>query len=131
MQLIAGLPGLHGLLIASLGIIHYRRTKRGKNFLTVELICSSLLIISWLLIIIHLWLEWRWLGSSICGWWLAVIATLVLAITAIIKVLRNKRNWALSLVGVLLNLLALIIYLVLALWFSWILLIMLLGGPSR
>lgn len=34
--MIAGLPGLHGLLIATLGIIHYRRTKRSDIFLNAH-----------------------------------------------------------------------------------------------
>lgn len=134
MHTIAGLPGLHGLLIATLGIMYYRRTKRGKRSLIVELICSCLLIVAWLLIIAHVWLEWRSLVSSVCGWWLAAIATLVLDIAAIVKALkafRNKRNWVLSTVWVFLNLLALIIYLVLAVWLAGILLIMLVGGSYR
>jgi len=51
MHIIAALPGLHGLLITTLGIIDYRRTKRGKKCLIVELICGCLLIVAWLLII--------------------------------------------------------------------------------
>ena len=134
MHIIAGLPGLHGLLIATLGIIHYRRTKRDEIFLIVELIYSCLLIVAWLLIIANVWLELQSLASSVCGWWLAAIATLVLDIAAIVKAVtafRNKRNWLLNTAGVLLNLLALIIYLVLALWLTSILLIMLVGGPYR
>jgi hypothetical protein len=134
MHLIAGLPGLHGLLIATFGIIHYRQTKRDKKCLIVELICGCLLIVAWLLIIVNVWLEWQSLVSSVCGWWLAAIATLVLDIAAIVKAVkafRNKRNWVLSTVEVLLNLLALIIYLVLGLLSGWLLLLMLLGGPYR
>lgn len=132
--MIAGLPGLHGLLIATLGIIHYRRRKRDEIFLIVELIYSCLLIVAWLLIIANVWLELQSLVSSVCGWWLAAIATLVLDIAAITKAVtafRNKRNWLLNTVGVLLNLVALIIYLVLALWLTSILLIMLVGGSYR
>ena len=134
MHMIAGLPGLHGLLIATLGIIHYRRRKRDEIFLIVELIYSCLLIVAWLLIIANVWLELQSLVSSVCGWWLAAIATLVLDIAAITKAVtafRNKRNWLLNTVGVLLNLVALIIYLVLALWLTSILLIMLVGGSYR
>ena len=122
------------MLIATLGMIHYRRTKRGNRFLIVELICGCLLIVAWLLIIANLWLELQSLVSSFFGLWLAAIATLVLDIVAIVKAVkafRNKRNWVLSTVGVLLNLLALIIYLVFALWFSMLLLLALVGGPYR
>jgi uncharacterized membrane protein YhaH (DUF805 family) len=134
MHLIAGLPGLHGLLIATFGIIHYRQTKRHKKCLIVELICGCLLIVAWLLIIVNVWLEWQSLVSSVCGWCLAAIATFVLDIAAIVKAVkafRNKGNWVLSTVGVLLNFLALIIYLVLAFLLGWLLLLMLLGGPYR
>lgn len=128
------LPLGHGLLIATLGIIHYRRTKRGKRALILELISSGLLIVAWLLIIANVWLEWQSIVSSVCGFWLAAIATLVLSIVALVKAIqafKNKLNRALNTVKVLLNLLALIIYLILALWFSWLLLIMLLGGSYR
>lgn len=134
MQVIAGLPGLHGLLIATFGIIHYRQTKRDKECVIVEVICGCLLIVAWFLIVVNVWLEWQSLVSSVCGWWLAAIATLVLDIAAIVKAVkafRNKRNWVLSTVEVLLNLLALIIYLVLALLLGMLLLIMLAGGPYR
>jgi hypothetical protein len=134
LQIIAALPGLHGLVIATLSIIHYRQAKRGKKCLIVELIGGCLLMVAWLLIITHVWLEWQSLVSSVCGWWLAAIATLVLDMADIVKAFkafRNKRNWVLSTVGVLLNLLALIIYLVFALWLSMLVLIMLVGGPYR
>jgi hypothetical protein len=128
------LPGLHGLLITTLGTIHYRRTQHSKTFLRVELIAGCLLIVAWLLIIANIWLEWQSLVSSVCGLWLAAIATLLLDIVAIVKAVKafkNKRNWVLSTVGLLLNLLALIIYLICALWFSWLLLLMLVGGSYR
>lgn len=134
MHLIAALPGLHGLLIATLGIIHYRRTTRGKKGLSIELVCACLLIVAWLLIIANVWLEWQLLVSSVCGWWLAAIATLVLDIVAILKTIkafRTNDNWILSTVGLLLNLLALLIYLLFALWLSWLLVLMLLGTPYR
>ncbi len=134
MHILAGLPGLHGLLITTIGILHYRRTKRDKKCLIVELICSGLLMMAWLLIILNVWLELRSLVSSVCRLWLAAIATLVLDLAAIVKAakaFRNKRNWVLSTDGVLLNFLALIIYLFLALWLGMLLLLMLVGGPYR
>lgn len=130
MHIIAGLPGLHGLLIATLGIIRYRQTERGKRLLIVELICSCLLILAWLLIAANVWLELQSFLSSFFGWWLATIATLLLNITAIVKTVkavRNKRNWLQNIVGILLNLFALIIYLALALWLTNIVLLALLG----
>lgn len=134
MHLIAALPGLHGLLIATLGIIHYRKTKRSKKCLIAELIWACLLIVAWLLIITNVWLERQSLVSSVCGWWLAAIATFVLNIVAIVKIVkafRNKGNWILSTVGVLLNLVALLIYLLFALWLSWLLVLILLDAPYR
>ena len=68
------------------------------------------------------------------GLWLSAIATLVLDIAALVKAVktfRNKRNWVLSTVGVSLNLLALLIYLTFALWFSSLVLLMLIGAPYR
>ncbi|MBE9129949.1 MULTISPECIES: hypothetical protein [unclassified Coleofasciculus] len=134
MYIIAGLPGLHGLFIATLSIIHYRRTKRGKKCLIVELICSSLLIVAWLLIITNVWLESQSFVLSLFGWWLAAIATLVLNITAIVKAVkafRTKRNRFLSTIGVLLNFSALIIYLIFALWLTWFFLLALAGASYR
>ncbi|MBD0346524.1 MAG: hypothetical protein ICV63_17205 [Coleofasciculus sp. Co-bin14] len=122
------------MLIVTLGIIHYRQTKGDKEGVIVEVICGCLLIVAWFLIVVNVWLEWQSLLSSFCGWWLAALATFVLDIAAIVKAVkafRNKRNWVLSTVDVLLNLLALIIYLVLALLLSWLLLLMLAGGPNR
>lgn len=134
MHLIAVLPGLHGLLIATLGIIHYRWTQDVKKGLIVELICACLLIGAWLLIITNVWLEWQSIVSSVCGWWLGAIATFVLNIAAILKTVkafRTNDNWVLSTVGVLLNLLALLIYLIFALWLSWLLVLILLDAPYR
>ena len=134
-MLISLLMGLlllgHGLLVALIGIIDYRQIKRDIKFLIVELISGGLLILAWLLIIAYVRFDLPSIVSLIGGFWLAVIATLVLSIAAIVKAIqafKNKRNWVLSTVGVLLNLLALIIYLIFAFWFSWLLLMMLLGG---
>lgn len=131
MPIIAGLPGLHGLLIATIGIIHYRRTKRGKIGLIVKLISSCLLILAWLLIITNVWFQSQSLVLSLLGWWLAAIATLILTIHAIakaVKAFKNKRNWLLSIARVLLNLLALILYLIFALWLTWLVLLALVGA---
>jgi hypothetical protein len=137
-MLISLLMGLlllgHGLLVALIGIIDYRQIKRDIKFLIVELIGGGLLVLAWLLIIAYVRFDLPSIVSLIGGFWLAVIATLVLSIAAIVKAIqafKNKRNWVLSTVGVLLNLLALIIYLIFALWFSWLLLMMLLGGRYR
>jgi hypothetical protein len=128
------LPLGHGLLIATLGMIDYRQIKRGKKFLILELISGGLLVLAWLLIIASIRLELPSIVSLVYGFWLAAIATLVLNIVAIIKAIqafKNQGNWVLSTVGVLLNLLALIIYLIFALWLSWLLLMMGLGGSYR
>ncbi|MBD2015295.1 hypothetical protein H6F96_15115 [Microcoleus sp. FACHB-53] len=128
------LPLGHGLLIATLGMIDYRQIKRGKKFLIVELISGGLLVLAWLLIIATVRLELPSIVSLVCGFWLAAVATLVLNIVAIIKAIqafKNQGNWVLSTAGVLLNLLALIIYLIFALWLSWFLLMMGLGGSYR
>jgi hypothetical protein len=137
-MLISLLMGLlllvHGLLIALLGIIDYRQIKRDNKFLMVELIGSGLLVLAWLLIIAYVRFDLPSIVSLIGGFWLAAIATLVLSIAAIVKAIqafKNQRNWVLSTVGVLVNLLALIIYLIFALWFSWLLLMMLLGSSYR
>lgn len=137
-MLISLLMGLlllgHGLLIALLGIIDYRQIKRDNKFLIVELIGGGLLVLAWLLIIAYVRFDLPSIVSLIGGFWLAVIATLVLSIAAIVKAIqafKNKRNWVVSTVGVLLNLLALIIYLIFALWFSWLVLMMLLGSSYR
>ncbi|HEY9829565.1 MAG TPA: hypothetical protein V6D26_03240 [Stenomitos sp.] len=137
-MLISLLMGLlllcHGLLIASLAIIDYRQIKRGNKFLIVELIGGGLLVLAWLLIIAYIRFDLPSIMSLIGGFWLAAIATLALSIAAIVKAIqafKNQRNWVLSTVGVLLNLLALIIYFIFALWFSWLLLMMLLGSPYR
>jgi hypothetical protein len=130
MHIIAGLPGLHGLLIATIGIMHYGRTKRDKKCLIVELICSGLLIVAWLLIIANVWLELQSFVSSFFGWWIATLTTLVLNIAAIVKAVKaiiNKRNWVQKIGAVLLNFLVLLIYLVFALWLTNIVLMMLLG----
>lgn len=134
-MLISLLMGLlllvHGLLIASLGIIDYRQIKRGNKFLIVELIGGGLLVLAWLLIIAYVRFDLPSIVSLLGGFWLAAIATFVLSIAAIVKAIqafKNKHNWIVSTVGVLLNLLALIIYLIFALWFSWLLLMMLLGS---
>jgi hypothetical protein len=128
------LPLGHGLLIATLGMIDYRQIKRGKKILIVELISGGLLVLAWLLIIANVRLELPSIVSLVYGFWLAAIATLVLNIVAIIKAIqafKHQGNWVLSTVGVLLNLLALIIYLIFALWLSWFLLMMGLGGSYR
>jgi hypothetical protein len=137
-MLISLLMGLlllsHGLLIALLGIIDYRQVKRDIKFLIVELIGGGLLVLAWLLIIAYVRFDLPSIVSLIGGFWLAVLATLVLSIAAIIKAIqafKNQSDWVLSTVGVLLNLIALIIYLILALWLSWFLLIMGLGGSYR
>lgn len=124
----------HGLLIASLSIIDYRQIKRDKKFLIVELIGGSLLVLAWWLIIAYVRFDLPSIVSLIGGFWLAAIATLTLSIAAIVKAIqtfKNQGNWVLSTVGVLLNLLALIIYFIFALWFSWLLLMMLLGSSYR
>ena len=137
-MLISLLMGLlllvHGLLIALLGIIDYRQIKRDNKILIGELIGGGLLVLAWLLIIAYVRFDLPSIVSLIGGFWLAAIATLVLSIAAIVKAIqafKNQRNWVLSTVGVLVNLLALIIYLIFALWFSWLLLMMLLGSSYR
>ncbi len=135
ISLLMGLLMLcHGLLIASLSIIDYRQIKRDKKFLIVELIGGSLLVLAWWLIIAYVRFDLPSIVSLIGGFWLAAIATLTLSIAAIVKAIqtfKNQGNWVLSTVGVLLNLLALIIYFIFALWFSWLLLMMLLGSSYR
>lgn len=135
ISLLMGLLMLcHGLLIASLSIIDYRQIKRDKKFLIVELIGGSLLVLAWWLIIAYVRFDLPSIVSLIGGLWLAAIATLTLSIAAIVKAIqtfKNQGNWVLSTVGVLLNLLALIIYFIFALWFSWLLLMMLLGSSYR
>lgn len=131
MHIIAGLPGLHGLLIVTLGSIHYRQTKGRKRCLVVELICGCLLVVGWLLIIANVWLEWQSFVSSFLGWLLAAIASFVLNIAAIVKAVKafiNKRNRVLNSVGILLNLLALIIYFVFAIWLAHLVLLLLVGA---
>lgn len=137
-MLISLLMGLlllcHGLLIASLAVIDYRQIKRDNKFLIVELIGGGLLVVAWLLIIAYVSFDLPSIMSLIGGFWLAAIATLALSIAAIVKAIqafKNQHNWVLSTVGILLNLLALIIYFIFALWFSWLLLMMLLGSPYR
>ena len=131
MHLILTLPGLHGLLITTFGIIHYRRSKRSKKCLIVELICGCLLIVAWLLILANIWLGWQTVLSSFFGGLLAASTTFVLSIAAIVRTIKafiSKRNRVQNIVGTLLNFLALIIYLIFALWMGNLVLLMLVGA---
>jgi hypothetical protein len=127
---LAILPGLHGLLIAAISIAHYR-TSHNRKFLAVELTSASLLVIACLVVGAFFLPRLQSPLLLFLGWWFATIAALPLNITAVInliKAFRSKRNWGLNALDVLLNFLALLVYLVLALWLTWILLLMLIGS---
>ncbi|MBD2102338.1 hypothetical protein [Leptolyngbya sp. FACHB-261] len=131
MNTIGGLLGLHGLLTAAIAINHYKRTKHGKGLLIVELICACLLIFACVLILKTMGLDYQSPLPFFFGWWLAVIATLPLNITAVVKLIRafrNKQRRTLNVLRLLLNFFALAIYLILALWLTSMILIMLSGG---
>ena len=86
---------------------------------------------AWLLIIANVWLVWQSVVSSFLGWLLAVIVTFVLSIAAIVKAIKaliNKRNRVRNAVGILLNLLALIIYLGFTVWMGNLVLLALIGA---
>ena len=134
MNLIFALPGLHGLLIVILGVIRYRRTRRGKKCLIVELICGCLLSVAWLLIIANVWLVWQSVLSSFFGGLLATSTTFLLSISAIIKTIKafiNKHNRVQNLVSTMLNLLALASYLFFTIWMGNLVVLGLIGVEYR
>lgn len=130
MYVIAGLAGLHGILIATSALKYRRRAQSSMGSLLIELNCAGLLVLACLIMLMHVVLKIAPVISLFCGCLLAAIATLPLVITGVVKVItaiRRKQHVWRKVVRLVLNCLALLIYLTFALWMS-MLLVMLLSG---
>lgn len=128
---VAGLPGLHGILTAKNALRSRRQTnfRKGQK---VELACSGLLILAGFIMLVSVVFQMPSFVIFFFGGLLAAIATLPLIITGLIKVItavRQQRGVWQSLLKVALNVLALVIYLVLAAWMSMLFIFWLTGEP--
>jgi hypothetical protein len=132
LYVIAGLTGLHGVLIAKSALKYRRQTQSSKGSLLVELACASLLVLACLIMVMHVVFNVAPVISFFCGWLLATIATLPLVITGVMKVItairRKQRVWR-KVLRLVLNCFALLIYLILAGWMSMLLVLLLSGEP--
>jgi hypothetical protein len=129
---VAGLPGLHGVLIAKSALRSRRQTNSRKRCQNVELVCSSGLILAGLIMVVSVVFQMPSFIVFFFGGLLAAIATLPLILTGLIKVItavRQKRGIWQNLLKVALNVLALLIYLVLAAWMSMLFIFWLTGEP--
>ncbi|HEY9607617.1 MAG TPA: hypothetical protein V6C85_38890 [Allocoleopsis sp.] len=130
--IIAGLTGMHGVLTAKSALKYHRQAQSGKGSLSVKLICASLLVLAFLVMLTYGVFNVSPIVTFFCGWLLAAIATLPLTITGVIEVInafRHKHHQRRNITRLLLNFLALLIYCILALWMSMFLAIALSGEP--
>lgn len=129
---VAGLPGLHGILTAKSALRSRRQAKSGKKGQKVELACSGLLILAGFIMLVSVVFQMPSFIIFFFGGLLAAIATLPLIITGLIKVItavRQKRGLWQNLLKLVLNVLALLIYSVLAAWMSMLFIFWLTGEP--
>ena len=129
---IAGLPGLHGILTAKSVLRYRRQTHSRQRFQKVELACSGLLVLAGFVMLVSVVFQVPSFIIFFFGGLLAAIATLPLIITGLLKVItavRQKRDIWQNLLKVVLNVLALLIYLVLAAWMSMLFIFWLTGEP--
>ncbi len=129
---VAGLTGLHGVLIAKSALKYHRQTQSSKGILLVELTCSSLLVLACLIMVMSIVFNVAPVISFFCGWLLATISTLPLVITGVMKVIiavRRKQHVWQKVLRLVLNCFALSIYLMLVVWISMLLVILLSGEP--
>src|SRR4028118_2407141 len=130
--IIAGLTGMHGVLTAKSALKYHRQAQSGKGSLIVRLICASLLLLAFLVMVTYEVFNVSPIITFFCGWLLAAIATLPLTITGVIEVIkafRHKHHQRRNIARLLLNFLALLIYCSLALWMSMLLAMALAGEP--
>jgi hypothetical protein len=129
---VAGLPGLHGILTAKSVLRSRRQTHSRQRFQKVELACSGLLVLAGFVMLVSVVFQVPSFIVFFFGGLLAAIATLPLIITGLLKVItavRQKRDIWQNLLKVVLNVLALLIYLVLAAWMSMLFIFWLTGEP--
>lgn len=118
---VAGLPGLHGVLIAKSALRSRRQTNSRKGCQKVELACAGVLILAGFIMLASVVFQMPSFIVFFFGGLLAAIATLPLILTGLLKVItavRQKRGIWQNLLKVVLNVVALLIYLVLAVWMS-------------
>ncbi len=133
--ILVGSPGLHGVLIAKGALRGQRQAKLNKRCLIGELACASLLVVASLMMLASAAFHKIPFFSTLallCGLLLAAIAALPLVITGVLKVItavRQKREVWRSILKLLLNSLALLIYLVALAWMSMFLVFLLSGEP--
>jgi hypothetical protein len=132
LLIIAGLTGMHGVLTAKSALKYHRQSQSGKGTLIIKLICASLLVLAFLVMLTYGVLNVSPIITFFCGWLLAAIATVLLTITGVIEVIkafRQKHHQRRNIARLLLNFLALLVYCILALWMSMLLAIALSGEP--
>ncbi len=133
--ILIGLPGLHGVLIARSTLKGQRQTKLDKKCLIGEIVCASFLVVASLMMLASVAFHKIPFFPALalfCGLLLAAIATLPLVITGVLKVITavgQKREVWQSVLKLLLNSLALLIYLVALTWMSMFLVFLLSGEP--
>ena len=130
--IVAGLTGMHGVLTAKSAFKSYRQAQFGKGSLIVKLICASLLVVAFLVMLTYVMFNVSSIITFFCGWLLAASATLPLTITGVIEVIKafiHKHHQRRNIANLLLNFLALLVYCLLALWMSMFLAIALSGEP--
>jgi hypothetical protein len=130
--IVAGLTGMHGVLTAQSALKSYRQAQFGKGSLIVKLICATLLVVAFLLMLTYVMFDVSSIITFFCGWLLAASATLLLTITGVIEVIPafiHKHHQRRNLANLLLNFLALLVYCLLTLWMSMFLAIALSGEP--
>ena len=130
--IIAGLTGIHGVLTAKSALEYHKQAQSDKRSLIVKLICASLLVLAFFVMLTYGVLNISPIITFFCGWLLAAIATVLLTITEaieMIKAFRHKYHQRRNIARVMLNFLALLIYCILTLWMSMLLAIALSGEP--
>lgn len=129
---VAGLPGLHGTLTAKSALRYRRQANSGKRCQNIELACSGVLVLAGFIMVVSVVFQMPSFIIFFFGGLLAAIATLPLIITGLLKVItavRQKRGIWQNLLKVVLNVLALLIYVVLAAWMSMLFIFWLTGEP--
>ena len=132
LYVIDGLMGLQRVLIAKSALKDRRQTRFSKASLLVELTCASLLLLACLIMVTPVVFNVAPFISFFCGSLVAVIATLPLVVTELIKVItavrKKQRIWQ-EVLKLVLNCFVLLIYLTLAFWMSMLLVLALSGEP--
>ncbi len=119
-----GMPCLHGILIAKSAVNYKHQAISDEKCLNVELVCAGLLVVASLIMLQSIAVDSRPIASAIAfvlGLLLSAIATLpvvMIGILNIITAVRQKRERWQSAWPLLLNSLALSIYLMLLSWLS-------------